>query len=1273
VKRLLALLTFAASLIGSYAHAAIAYVGTGAVTSTSSTTSFAIPSGSVGDLIICEAAHYNPNYTLPTPSAAAYTELASGSTYIFHKIWARIATGSDTFTLTSPSGYLTGSCSRFSGTSTDLSTIVDVAGIKRTTLTAVRVAAMTPTHDNELLFYSLRAKAPGTGTSLAVPTGMTELRDTYYSAPDLLTSAGYSIQTTATAISQQDIAITPTPGTAQSNTAIMLALQPSGTGGGGGGGVWSLVGYGTAVGVNSGAASPALPAGHAAGDWLCWYGRERNTANTLAQPAGYTQVVASQVSGHDVMSLNCKIDSGSESAPSTTFVGVGQAQMVAFRGGPASISGINATNTTSNSCTTSPPQPSLTITSYGTLVMSFSSLAALYGTYDPNTVAPAGFATGAANVSIDQYSGSSDETLLFSYYIYPLNSTLASGTYTVTNASSVACRGIAAAVISSSVAPTITDVNTTNTFTATATGLVITGTGFGASQGTGGVVVVDGSTTCTETVTAWADTSITFSAVLGNCRYGARSVRVTTNGGTSASKDVTVTAPSGKCYFDLGTLLQPFQVDKYGAPNRFGDFSPNDMTDNSQMEFSSLVFTGSSTCANITVNSDGSYKVPEDLFSLSWQWNPGGSGQSWHSSGTTRTGQNKVHIKPVNGFRLSCSNTTAPNTGIPTRGTPNKTICLSGCDYPNTTVGIQQCMAAISPGQVCEMRSSTSDGSTETWAAQIRLVGVAGTSGSPKTLWVRDPDSIMLEVANPNGGMLEVLSSSYVNIQGNTTATSGLIIGDQSLWAVNCALSASSPSFSGTPNCYPHKFAIYVGASNDVGLFNLTSHGGSDNNANYIDNASNYVYIRQSDFNLHGINNNQAPTAPSDSGVLLQSNGDHVLVEDTTFAHSGASAIKVTGSFNIFRRITVDNYWQDLTSNATYTGSQLVRAVSNDCSSAGFGCSPYGPILFEDSEFKRSGLTPTHPTSNYAVSLLSLGGIFRKNYVHSNYHNYLLTMCDTEDHVTTTYREGEQAVYNNTFFGGAPILMPVGGYPASISGSECQNMIIADNLFQGAQPGPNGGAYIYAFTALLGTLSVGSYSNSWKGTRVFANIFGIDPAAPSLNMQVNLTGTGAATKSLTDSSTWPSNFYSNTSVTQSWANGSTTPSLDRAGLILGTTSASGLSDATPIAVTTNSGAPSASMTLNSARPFKDDWGFSTHTFGSFHTEYGDCLVVGPLTTSTFQQGVAVRIAASGINYTTNTVTLANSVSFQTGSPVWKGIDNLDGTCGRAWGNRGAAQ
>lgn len=1049
MKRILWLLL----LCTAQAYAAVTYVGTGAVTSSFGTVTPALPAGNTGDLILCWAAHYNPNYTLPTPSSASYTELASGSTWTYHKVWGRIATGTDTFTLTATSGYLNTACSRFRGTSTNLASIVDAVATKRYNSTSIRIIAMTPTTNGDVLFYSLRFKGPGTTpVTTAVPTSFTERNDTYYSAANLLTSSGNWIQTTATAIAQQDIAVTPTPAAVGTNTSIVLALQAASGGG----------------------------------------------------------------------------------------------------------------------------------------------------------------------------------------------------------------------------TPVITNVNTTDIFSSTATGLVITGTGFGASKGTGSVKIVDGGTSCTQTTTAWGDTSITFSAVLGSCRYGARNLQVNIDAsGGSTQRTVTITAPTGTCYFDLTTLMQPFTVDAAGAPNRFGD-AANDMTDGSQLEFTNMTFSGASTCASITVNSDGSYKVPTDLTSLDWRWNDGTAG--WIATAVSRTGQNKVHIKESGGFRVSCSNNAGDNTAPPTRGAATKTICISGCDYPNTTGGIQNCMSAISNGQSCEMRSSTVDNTPETWAAQISLSSISGISGSPKTLRVRDGDEILLSLATGGTAPLLALTNvNHLNIQGNSTGRDGLHIGSPADWAFTCAQSVSSPTFAGLPNCYGNGKNTVITASTNVGLMNLSMYGASNDVASEFDNASDYIYLRQALVDLHGVNNNMSPGSPAESGNLLNVNADHFLAEDTTFSHGGVSAIKVTGSFAILRRVIGDGSWTELTGDTTYTGTDPIQIQPNDCSSGSFGCSPYGPVLIENSEIKGSGLTPTNATYNVAIRLNGLGVIFRQNYVYGNTSNYLLNLCGTVDNSATAYREGEQSVYNNTFWGGASFWTAAAGYPASVSTSICQNAIIADNLFQGAQPGTKSAAEVYAFTAGLSGVPKGTFTNQWKGWKVFSNIFGVDSANPSLNMQVTLTGTGAATALLTNSSTWASNFYNNRNVTLNWANGTNLPGQARSGLILSTTSTAGVGDNAALTTTSAAGVATLTLAITTARPFKDDWGFNGHTFGAFHTEYGDCVAVGPLTTSTLQDAVSARIATGGINYATNTITLASTVSYQSGSPVWKAIDNLDGTCGRALLNRGAAQ
>ena len=231
-------------------------------------------------------------------------------------------------------------------------------------------------------------------------------------------------------------------------------------------------------------------------------------------------------------------------------------------------------------------------------------------------------------------------------------------------------------------------------------------------------------------------------------------------------------------------------------------------------------------------------------------------------------------------------------------------------------------------------------------------------------------------------------------------------------------------------------------------------------------------------------------------------------------------------------------------------------------------------------------------------------------------------------------------------------------------------MRIADNLFQGAQPGANS-TELFDITAKLGNVPLGGFSNSWKGAVIYKNIFGTDPSNPSISMQAMLTGTGAATKSLTDSTTWPVNLFNNSNTNLKWANGTFSPTLSKQGLVLSSSNVAGLGDSASLATTTNSGAPASSIVVDSARSFKDDWTLSTHLFGGYHHEYGDCIAVGPAANSTVFQAISTRITA--VNYGTNTLTVNTPVTFVVGSKVWKAVDYLDGTCGRALRNRGAAQ
>jgi hypothetical protein len=70
--------------------------------------------------------------------------------------------------------------------------------------------------------------------------------------------------------------------------------------------------------------------------------------------------------------------------------------------------------------------------------------------------------------------------------------------------------------------PTITNV-TPSSFDSGITGIVIAGSGFGASQGSS-TLTIGG---VTQTVTAWSDTSITFTSVRSSLSMGAQTLTVT--------------------------------------------------------------------------------------------------------------------------------------------------------------------------------------------------------------------------------------------------------------------------------------------------------------------------------------------------------------------------------------------------------------------------------------------------------------------------------------------------------------------------------------------------------------------------------------------------------------------------------------------------------------------------------------------------------------------------------------------------------------------------
>lgn len=274
----------------------------------------------------------------------------------------------------------------------------------------------------------------------------------------------------------------------------------------------------------------------------------------------------------------------------------------------------------------------------------------------------------------------------------------------------------------------------------------------------------------------------------------------------------------------------------------------------------------------------------------------------------------------------------------------------------------------------------------------------------------------------------------------------------------------------------------------------------------------------------------------------------------------------------------------------------------------------------------------------------------------------------------------------------------------------CADWRYKNNLFQGQQSGIKTGKRSadnqYEYSLLI--RKPGNYtghSNGWKSDEWFGNVFGTHPGDPAVasHYQVSLQtrggGTGGATESLTvnadlngdydcadagesGNAGWAANWCGNLDQRLTWSNGSQTaianlladpmpdPATLRATLALHATSPRGLGDAWPLTTTTDAGTSDTTLTLASARYFKDGWTINQYTWGGLHVERADCIAVKPAATGDWSTAAVTRIQS--IDYATGAVTVSPGVTHVVGSHVTLARDN-NGTCVAPWSNRGAAQ
>lgn len=165
----------------------------------------------------------------------------------------------------------------------------------------------------------------------------------------------------------------------------------------------------------------------------------------------------------------------------------------------------------------------------------------------------------------------------------------------------------------------------------------LTVTGAGATQGT---VTLGGEA---QTVTAWSDTSITFTVSLGNNRYGENAAIVVTTASEQSSSgyNVQVQPEAGTSYVNLAAPLASSGDRLTATP---------DLSDGDQIRWFGVAGTGT-----VTVNSDGSYSYDSGVSSFQWRVNDG----TWSITGTVTIGSSETTRGLVRTLTRSLVQTTA--------------------------------------------------------------------------------------------------------------------------------------------------------------------------------------------------------------------------------------------------------------------------------------------------------------------------------------------------------------------------------------------------------------------------------------------------------------------------------------------------------------------------------------------------------------------------------------------------------------------------------------
>jgi hypothetical protein len=648
------------------------------------------------------------------------------------------------------------------------------------------------------------------------------------------------------------------------------------------------------------------------------------------------------------------------------------------------------------------------------------------------------------------------------------------------------------------------------------------------------------------------------------------------------------------------------------------------------------------------------------------------NGTTWTTrSGTSHTlinlaGSTTVYARArtFNGTNYSAYGTAEATTdeeqGGEVRPTPTHVVYNDGAltgggTHNNVTNAIAAGNFGNGNVSILELRNRVA-GSTQTWN-QVINVNKSGTAARYLKIRVRDGDTVRLSIT---GGTLLTVTGNYVSIEGNSTGSGGLVLGNPGQW---------NPQVWGGD--YSHNLTMDIrGGAHHVALRNLTAHGCGANyyacevsNGNCAD-----ILIDNCLFSKHGTN--QDPDGGGERGDILRMAAKRVVIQDTRFEYGGHNTLFGAGVYQITRRCTFDGDWSD--AGTAFPGSRcadFTSGMKGNAQEQWLG--EYGPQLIDDCVFEnceRSQGDGGGFTYSPAIKLNGLHQIVRGSWFWDNIAPLMLgpglinlgsaagdeCMGRTICYHNTSYDSG--GVYRNQ----------------DQSGTNNQNHRegrFVNNVF--AQVGNGiggGGGNVQVVNWDVNLIGLGGYANGWKGTIWRDNLWQtkttineqyaayrvVQPGTPA-----NVTQTLVINPDTNPNqfASWATNVYSNDRVTTiTFAGVATQYNRTRAGLTI--TAGDGYQDAQPL-TRANGAGTTDTLVVDDARFFFDGWGFSVDG----HTESGDFISIN----GTIRQ-------IESVNYATNTITLTEAATWADNAPIYYAGNPRDSNSGGVvWDNRGAGQ